>query len=296
MKLTFIGLGNMGLPMANNLVKAGYNVIGYNRSKGAEQRFLEEGGSTAASLAEAAAEADIIMTCLPMPRDVLDVYLGSNGIIEHAKHGALLIDFSTVSPEVNRKTAQAANEKGLRFLDAPVSGGTVGAAAATLSIMVGGSKQDYDEAQPVLRRLGSNIYYVGETGSGTVVKLVNQLMVGIHSQAASEALLLGERLGVKQELLFSILDNSFAQSRIMDRHYSQFITKDSYTAGFAIKLLHKDVQLAKEMAAEHHISIPLGEEIFHILSAAEASGLADKDMSAIYVHHKNNQLLHHKGE
>src|SRR5690606_1894091 len=123
------------------------------------------------SLAEAAAEADIIMTCLPMPRDVLDVYLGSNGIIEHAKHGALLIDFSTVSPEVNRKTAQAANEKGLRFLDAPVSGGTVGAAAATLSIMVGGSKQDYDEAQPVLRRLGSNIYYVGETGSGTVVKL-----------------------------------------------------------------------------------------------------------------------------
>jgi 3-hydroxyisobutyrate dehydrogenase len=291
MKLAFIGLGNMGLPMAANLVKAGYQVLGVNRSKGAEAAFVQNGGQAAASAGAAAAEADIIMTCLPMPQDVLDVFLGDNGVIANARPGSLLIDFSTVSPDVNHTVANAAEAKGLKFLDAPVSGGTTGAAAATLSIMVGGDEADYARALPVFEALGKNITHVGSTGSGTVVKLMNQLMVGIHTQAASEALVLGEAMGVKSEVLFSILNTSFAQSRILDRHYTQFISKDEFAPGFALKLLHKDVMLVDKMANEMRMDLPLGSKVLGLLTDAVSTELAGKDMSAMYLHQKQKESL-----
>ncbi|UQZ86155.1 2-(hydroxymethyl)glutarate dehydrogenase [Paenibacillus konkukensis] len=286
MKLAFIGLGNMGLPMAANLVQAGYEVYGLNRSKGAEERFRERGGKVAGSLSSAAMQADIVMTCLPMPQDVLDVYTGRDGLIAGAREGALLIDFSTVSPDVNRTIAEAAEARGVRFLDAPVSGGTTGAAAGTLSIMVGGRQEDFKEALPVLEKLGSNIYHVGGTGSGTIVKLLNQLMVGIHTQAASEALALGEEMGVQADVLVPILTNSFAQSRILERHYSQFISRSEYAPGFALKLLHKDVGLAQQMASGRSMDIPLGRHVLQLLSEAADTGLAAQDMSAMYLRQK----------
>jgi 3-hydroxyisobutyrate dehydrogenase len=287
MKLAFIGLGNMGLPMANNLVKAGYEVYGVNRSKGKEEQFAAAGGKTGLTIQELAREVDVIMTCLPMPADVEQMYLGHEGILASGHSGLTLIDFSTVSPDLAIKIATAADQAGMTFLDAPVSGGTVGAEQATLSIMVGGNKDVFDHVLPVLEKVGKNIYHVGDVGSGTVVKLLNQLMVGIHTQAASEAMVLADKMGLSKETLHRILSASFAQSRIYDRHYTQFVQKDEFQPGFALNLLHKDVALVKKMADECGAELPIGAQVERLLYAAKTEGYGDKDMSGMYVYLKD---------
>lgn len=294
-KLGFIGLGHMGLPMARNLLKTGMEVYGLNRSKGAEQRFVEAGGRAGGSIAGLTREADVVMTCLPMPQDVEAVYLGDNGIVQHGREGQVLIDFSTVSPGVVRKVAAAAERKGMAFLDAPVSGGTVGAETATLSIMVGGKPEAFARVKPVLEALGQNIYHVGEVGSGTIVKLINQLMVGIHTQAASEALVLGQQLGVDSDTLFPILNASFAQSRILERHYVQYVAKGRFEAGFAIKLLHKDLSLVNQMADEQQVELALGRQALSLLSEASQTELAGKDMSAMFLYQQSKLLEANEG-
>lgn len=288
MKLAFIGLGNMGLPMASNLVKAGYEVYGVNRSRGKEEAFAEAGGKIGRSVRELAEQVDVVMTCLPMPQDVERVYLGPEGIVNSGRKDLTLIDFSTVSPDLNEKIASAAEQAGMEFLDAPVSGGTVGAEQATLSVMVGGRKSVFDRMLPVFEKLGKNIYYVGETGSGTVVKLLNQLMVGIHTQAASEAMALADKMGLPNDTLHRILSASFAQSRIYDRHYTQFVQKDQFEPGFALALLHKDLALAKKMADERGAVLPIGTQIERLLSFAKAEGFGDKDMSGMYAYLREN--------
>jgi 3-hydroxyisobutyrate dehydrogenase len=284
MKLVFIGLGNMGLPMARNLVKAGYEVYGINRSKGREAAFAESGGKVGLSLQELAQQADVIMTCLPMPADVEQMYLGTEGLVANGRKGLTLIDFSTVSPDLCVKIASAAEQAGMDFLDAPVSGGTVGAEQATLSIMVGGSKPVFDEILPILERLGKNIYHVGNIGNGTVVKLLNQLMVGIHTQAASEAMTLADKMGLPKDMLHQILSNSFAQSRIYDRHYTQFVEKDEFQPGFALSLLHKDLVLVKKMAEDNGAALPIGTQVEQLLHTAKSEGFGEKDMSGMYLY------------
>jgi 3-hydroxyisobutyrate dehydrogenase len=287
MKLAFIGLGNMGLPMANNLVKAGYEVYGVNRSKGKEERFAAAGGKTGLTIQELARDVDVIMTCLPMPADVEQMYLGQDGIIASGHSGLILIDFSTISPDLAVKIAAAAEQAGMEFLDAPVSGGTVGAEQATLSIMAGGGKPVFERVLPVLEKVGKNIYHVGDVGSGTVVKLLNQLMVGIHTQAASEAMVLADKMGLSKETLHQILSASFAQSRIYDRHYTQFVHKDDFQPGFAISLLHKDVALVKQMADECGADLPIGAQVERLLYAAKTEGYGEKDMSGMYAYLKH---------
>lgn len=286
MKLAFVGLGNMGLPMARNLVKAGYEVFGVNRSKAKEDVFVSAGGKAGRSISELAQEVDVLMTCLPMPVDVEKVFLGEDGIISNGRKGLILIDFSTVSPDLNRKIAAGAEEAGMSFLDAPVSGGTVGAEQGTLSVMVGGEKAVFDKVLPILEVVGKNIYHIGRAGNGNVVKLINQLMVGIHTQAASEAMVLGEAMGVSQETLHQILSASFAQSRIYDRHYTQFVKKDEFEPGFALNLLHKDMTLLESMAQGSGTPIPLSAYATTMLASAKAGGLGDKDMSAMYLYTK----------
>lgn len=288
MKLAFVGLGNMGLPMATNLVKGGFEVYGLNRSTGKEQSFAAAGGKVGLTLKELAGEADIVMTCLPMPADVEEMYLGPEGIVNQGRSGLTLIDFSTVSPDLNVKINTAAKRAGMDYLDAPVSGGTVGAEQATLSIMVGGSKQVFDRVMPVFEKLGKNIYYVGETGSGTVVKLLNQLMVGIHTQAASEAMALADQMGLSKDTLYQILNASFAQSRMFERHYTQFVQKNQFQPGFAISLLHKDLALVKKMADDSGAALPIGTQVERLLSAAKVGGFGDKDMSGMYAYVKEN--------
>ncbi|MGG1519727.1 NAD(P)-dependent oxidoreductase [Paenibacillus oryzisoli] len=284
MKLVFIGLGNMGLPMARNLVKAGYEVYGINRSRGREAVFAESGGKVGLSLKELAMQADVIMTCLPMPSDVEQIYLGTEGIVANGRNGLTLIDFSTVSPDLCVKISSAAEQAGMDFLDAPVSGGTVGAEQATLSIMVGGSRQVYERALPVMEKVGKNIYHVGEVGNGTVVKLLNQLMVGIHTQAASEAMTLADKMNLPKDMLHRILSNSFAQSRIYDRHYTQFVEKGEFQAGFALNLLHKDLVLVKKMADDIGAALPIGTHVEQLIDTAKVKGFGEKDMSGMYLY------------
>lgn len=283
MKVGFIGLGNMGLPMAKNLVKANYEVVGKNRSKGKEDLFVEAGGKTGMSVAEMAKELDVILTCLPLPADVEAIYFGEDGLIENGHDGLILVDHSTVAPGLNKKLADAAQSRGIEFLDAPISGGNFGAEDGTLTIMVGGKKDVYEKVLPLFKVMGQNIYHIGETGSGSVVKLINNLMVAFHTQAVSEAVTLGKKMGVDLDLLFNILNNSYAQSRIYDRHYNSFIAKDQFEAGFAIKLLHKDMKLAEEMASGADMDLPIGTKLTDLLADAIENGLAEQDMSALYV-------------
>lgn len=282
MKAGFVGLGRMGLPMAINLHKAGFEVYGKNRSAGKEKSFQDAGGQIAESLSWMAQQVEVIFTCLPLPQDVEDVYLGTDGLLAHAKEGLVLVDCSTVSPQLNRQIYDQAEERGVHFLDAPVSGGTTGAEAGTLSIMVGGKREISDWVQPLLKAMGQHIYYVGSSGSGSAVKLINQLLVGIHTQGVSEAFALGEQAGLDQELLYDILSNSFAQSRIMDRHYKQFIEKDQFAAGFAIQLLAKDLNLAAEMGAQSGVQLAAGRRIQALLNRATAGGYAELDMAGMY--------------
>lgn len=283
MKVGFIGLGNMGLPMAKNLVKANFEVVGKNRSKGKEDLFIEAGGKAGMSVAEMAKELDVILTCLPLPADVEAIYFGEDGLIDNGHEGLILVDHSTVAPGLNHKIADAAQRKGIEFLDAPISGGNFGAEDGTLTIMVGGKKEIYEKVLPLFNVMGKNIYHIGETGSGSVVKLINNLMVAFHTQAASEAVTLGKKMGVDSDLLFNILNNSYAQSRIYDRHYNSFIAKDQFEAGFAIKLLHKDMRLAEEMASGANMELPIGSQLTNILKDAIENDLGEQDMSALYI-------------
>ncbi|WLR53021.1 NAD(P)-dependent oxidoreductase [Bacillus tianshenii] len=283
MKVGFIGLGNMGLPMAKNLVNAGYEVYGKNRSRGKEELFEQAGGKTGLSLAEMAQELDVILTCLPLPEDVENVYFDDEGLIAHAREGLIIVDHSTVAPELNRTVAQAVEKKGAAYLDAPISGGNFGAEDGTLTIMTGGKKEVYEQVLPLFEVMGENIYHIGDVGSGSVVKLLNNLMVSFHTQAVSEAVALGKKMNVDTDLLFNILNASYAQSRIYERHYNNFIAKDDFTAGFAIKLLHKDMKLAEQMADRAEMDLPIGKQLTSRLKAAMDDGLSEEDMSALYV-------------
>ncbi|MBZ5750701.1 NAD(P)-dependent oxidoreductase [Metabacillus rhizolycopersici] len=281
MKLAFIGLGNMGFPMSRNLVNAGYSVYGVNRSKQRENEFEKIGGFVGKTIKELANEMDVIMTCLPLPSDVEDVYLGEEGLITHGRENLVLIDFSTVSPNLNKKINNKAKVKKIEFLDAPISGGTIGANAGTLSIMVGGEKTTFDKVLPVFDILGENVYHVGDVGSGSSIKLLNQYMVSVHSQAVSEAFVLAEKAGINLELLHEILSVSYAQSKILTRHYTDFISVNNYQPGFELGLLHKDVTIVNEMAETYNVDLALGDKVVTQLSEALEAGLGKEDMSAM---------------
>lgn len=281
-KIGFIGLGNMGLPMAANLIKAGFEVYGLNRSKGAEEKLAQLGGQVGLSRAQLAAEMDMVITCLPMPADVEAVYTAEDGLIPSGRPGLLLVDCSTVDPGLNRRLHEAAAARGIAFVDAPVSGGTAGAAAGTLSIMTGGDKEAFDRALPAFEAMGKQIYHVGPVGSGSVVKLINQLMVGIHTQAASEALAIGRQAGLDEAALVDILMASFASSRILGRHYESFIAKEQYEPGFAIKLLTKDLDLAAQLAESAGVKLAAGARVRSLLHRAIGAGHGDRDMASMF--------------
>ncbi|HRK47918.1 MAG TPA: NAD(P)-binding domain-containing protein, partial [Nocardioides sp.] len=193
----FIGLGIMGAPMATNLVGAGFDVVGHNRSPAKTNALVARGGRAAATVAEAARDADVVVTMLPDSTDVLDVVLGEGGVLAHAHEGQLLIDMSTVAPEASREIAAAAAGVGVRALDAPVSGGEAGAVEGSLSIMVGGDAATFEEARPVFEAMGKTIVLVGPASAGQTVKACNQVVVALAYQAISEALVLGAKAGVE---------------------------------------------------------------------------------------------------
>ncbi|MFD6442034.1 NAD(P)-dependent oxidoreductase [Peribacillus sp. NPDC060186] len=282
-KLGFIGLGNMGLPMADNLISHEYTVYGYDINPSAINKFQEQGGHVCLSIKEVLEHVDVLFLSLPSPAIVEKAFF-EEGIIKYGTHNLRIIDTSTVTPELNRKVFNACQESNLRYLGSPVSGGVIGAVNATLTFMVGGPKTYFDEVQPLLNILGKNLFHVGENpDSGTVIKLINNLMIGFYTQAVGEALTLGESAGLTHERMFDILSVSYGQSRIYERNYQEYISENNFEPGFTTNLLLKDLKIAKQMAEECEVKLPIGDHLVEWYTRAVTEGYGENDMSAAYL-------------
>ncbi len=278
--IAFIGLGIMGLPMAANLVTAGYEVTGYNRSPEKARKLTEQGGKAAASVAEAVAGADAVITMVPDSPDVEQVMLGEDGVFANAPSGALVIDMSTIRPDVARTVAAEGLARGFRVLDAPVSGGEAGAIEAKLSIMVGGAQEDFDAARPVFDVLGTTPVLVGPAGAGQTVKAANQLIVAGNIQLVAEALVFLEAHGVDTEQGLKVLNGGLAGSTVMTRK-GEGMRNREFAPGFRIELHDKDMKIVTTAAREAGVSIPLGALVAQFVGALKAQGHGGLDHSAL---------------
>ncbi|UED81121.1 NAD(P)-dependent oxidoreductase [Lysinibacillus sp. CD3-6] len=291
-KLGFIGLGNMGLPMSINLLRAGYEVYGFDTNTKAMEQFIAEGGIGLSTTKELAQHSNVIMTSLPTPQVVEHVFTSEEGILQNAQQGSLLIDFSTVNPELNDELHKKAQSFDLRYLGAPVSGGVIGAINATLTIMVGGEEKDYQSGEKIFGIVGKNIYHLGTSPSiGTRIKLLNNLMIGFYTQAVAETIVLGEKMGISANTLYEVLSNSYGQSRIYERNYLEYMKNENYEPGFSTNLLLKDLRLAKNMADEAGVPLRIGEQLVHLYNDIAAEGYGENDMSAAYLSLKEKCII-----
>lgn len=279
MKVGFIGLGTMGLPMTKNLLKAGFEVWVMSRSRGPIEEACRLGAKEAANAKELASKVDVALTCLPMPDAVEDIYLGATGLLAGAHEGLILADHSTVSPELNKKIATAATQHDAHFIDAPISGGPMGAEAGTLTIMCGGDEAAFQKALPVFEAMGRKIVLVGPTGSGSVVKLINNLLVGVHTSALSEAFVLGEKANIDPHVLHEILKVSTGHSFMIDRTIDLILDRD-FTQRFSINLLYKDMKLATALADQLGVPLRLGTVSEEMIGRAQAQGHGGEDVAA----------------
>ena len=253
-RIGFVGLGNMGLPMAQNLLKAGHQVEGVDVNPASVAKLVAAGGSSDETAKGAAARADVFITMLPSGKEVREVYLGSSGVIENANAGTLLIDCSTIDVETARAVAAAAEQKGLMMLDAPVSGGVGGATAATLTFMVGGSVQAFTRAESILQKMGKTIVHAGGAGNGQAAKICNNMILGVSMIAVSEAFVLAEKLGLDHQKLFDISSKSSGQCWSLTSYcpvpgpVPASPANRDYQAGFTAAMMLKDLKLAQEAA------------------------------------------------
>lgn len=280
MKVGFIGLGTMGLPMVKNLLKAKYETWVLSRSRGPIETALSVGANEAKHPADLASKVDLLLTCLPMPDTIETVYFGEQGIVEGAKAGLIVVETSTVSPELNKRQAAALEEKGASFLDAPLSGGPMGAEAGTLTMMCGGKREVFERALPILQAMGKHIELVGSVGSGSVVKLINNMLVGIHTVALSEAFVMGAKAGINPALIHKILKVSTGHSFMIDRTIDLIQDRD-FEQRFMVDLLHKDMRLAVEMAEQLGVPAETAELSLQAIEEVAAMGYGKQDVAAI---------------
>lgn len=279
MKIGFIGLGVMGRPMAGHLIAAGHDVT-INRVKPVSQ-FLIEQGAKAADTAQAAVEdAEVVILMLPDTPDVENMLFGKDGIIDALKPGTLVIDMSSISPVATKEFAEKVEAKGCDYLDAPVSGGEVGAKNAALTIMVGGSEEAFQRALPLFEAMGKNINRVGAVGDGQTAKVANQIIVGLTIQAVAEALLFAKKAGADPEKVRDALMGGFAASRILELHGDR-MNKRTFDPGFRIRLHRKDLTLALDAARLLEVALPNTASTAQLMSAALAQGDGDKDHSGL---------------
>jgi 2-hydroxy-3-oxopropionate reductase len=270
----------MGKPMARNLMKAGYKLVVYNRSRAPMEELAAEGATPGDSPKAVAEQSDIVITMLPDSPQVREVMTGENGVLAGAKAGALVIDMSTISPVVTQELAKVAQEHGVRMLDAPVSGGDVGAQQGTLSIMVGGSAEDFEQARPIFQELGKTIVHVGSIGAGQVVKACNQIVVALTIEAVSEALVLGSKAGVDPAVIIKVLSGGLAANRVMEVRGPNFL-QHNFQPGFKIALHHKDLGIALSAGREYGVPLPVTALVDQMLQALKQRGQGDQDHSAI---------------
>jgi 2-hydroxy-3-oxopropionate reductase len=276
----FIGLGIMGRPMALNLLHAGYPLVVHNRTREKERELVAEGAQAADGPREVADRAEIVVTMLPDSPDVEEVYLGEDGVIVGARDGQLLIDMSSVAPATARTVFAAAHDVGAVALDAPVSGGDVGARDGTLSIMAGGPEDAFERARPIFDVLGKTIVRLGDAGAGQTAKACNQMLVAITIEAVSEALVLASKAGVDPERLIEVLSGGLAGNRVMEVRRHNFLEHD-FTPGFKVELHHKDLGIALRTAREFGVYVPTTAIVDQMLSALKAGGDGGLDHSAL---------------
>ena len=279
--IAFIGLGIMGLPMSINLVKAGHTVVGYNRSSAKVEKLVAEGGQGASTVAEAVADADIVVTMVPDSPDVEAVVSGEDGVFANAKPGALWIDFSSIRPDVASRLSSEASEAGLRPLDAPVSGGEPGAIDGVLSIMVGGAAEDFAAAEEVLNVVGKTIVHVGPSGAGQTVKAANQLIVAVNIQALAEAVTFLEAYGVDTDAALRVLGGGLAGSKVLDQKGQKMLDRN-FDPGFRLALHNKDLGIVTAAAREAGVVVPLGSAVAQLVSALVARGDGALDHSGLF--------------
>lgn len=286
-KIGFVGLGHMGLPMAINLVKAGYQVSGYDLQQSALQNFANAGGVIAQNMLEVAQEKDILITMLQTGQQVLGVCHGHDGLLTMLKQGSLLIDCSTIDVNSARELHQLAHTQGIRVVDAPVSGGTAGAAAGTLTFMVGGEEAAFHAAQPILAVMGQKIIHTGDAGSGQAAKICNNMILGISMIAVSEAFVLAEQLHLSPQKLFEVVSNSSGQCWTMSKYapvagvLENVPANNEYKPGFAATMMLKDLLLSQESAHAVQITTPLGAKATALYQHLIEQGLGEADFSAI---------------
>lgn len=279
-KIGFIGLGIMGSHMAAHLIKAGYDVTGYDVVPASVERLLQQGGKPAPDIAGATEGADVVITMLPDSPQVAEVVLDPNGVLDTAAPGTLLIDMSSIAPETSVSVAKAATAKGVRVLDAPVSGGEQGAINASLSIMVGGEADDFAAGRAVLETLGKTIVHVGGHGAGQTVKAANQLLVAGIIALVSEAVVLLEASGVDGERGVEVLAGGLAGNRILDLKAASMLARE-FQPGFRIDLHHKDMGIALASARAAGVSLPVTGVVAQLVAAARAMGYGSLDHSAL---------------
>ncbi|HEV7194700.1 MAG TPA: 2-hydroxy-3-oxopropionate reductase [Pedococcus sp.] len=278
--IAFIGLGIMGSPMALHLANAGHDVVGYNLHPDKTAPLVEAGGRAATSIAEAVTNADIVAVMVPDSPDVQQVLLGEDGVFANAKEGTLVIDFSSIRPDVTVELAKEATRRGFRLLDAPVSGGEAGARSAALSIMVGGAVTDFDAAKDVFDAVGRTVVHVGGNGAGQTVKAANQLIVAANIQALAEAVVFLDAYGVDLEAALDVLGGGLAGSKVLDQKRGNLVNHD-FTPGFRIDLHHKDMGIVTAAAREAGVVVPLGALVAQLMASARANGDGGLDHSAL---------------
>ncbi|HVW45960.1 MAG TPA: NAD(P)-dependent oxidoreductase [Solirubrobacterales bacterium] len=290
----FIGLGVMGAPMARNLLDAGHEVVAWNRSPGPLEELTAAGARAGEDPAAVAREADIVISIVKDDAAVREVLGGPDGAIAAARPGSLVVDMSTVSPAVARDLAAEAAAREVAFLDAPVSGGDVGAREGTLSIMVGGASADVERARPVFEVLGSRVTHVGAAGAGQVAKACNQVLVAVIFGGLAEALVLGSKLGVDPAAVLDAVGGGMAANRIMEMRRRNFLEHD-FAPGFKVDLHHKDLEIALGASGEVDAPLPLTAEVQQMFRQLRAAGFGEEDDSAL-LRVAEQRANHHLGD
>lgn len=281
-----IGLGLMGGPMAQNLLRAGFPLVVWNRTRAKADDLAREGATLASNPREVAAQCDFLITIVSDPPALEEVLFGApgakekSGALDGLRPGSALVDSSTVSPDLARRVARACAERGVDFLDAPVTGGTWGAQKGDLVFMVGGQAEVLERVKPVLEAMGKKFFLLGPNGAGQTVKLAMNLLLALQVDALAESLALVTTAGVQPERLIEVLQSSMGRSALLDVK-APMLLKNEFPASFPLRLMHKDVRLALELAREHGITLPAGEAAYATYSAVKDSARDDPDFSAI---------------
>ncbi|MEK6264395.1 MAG: 2-hydroxy-3-oxopropionate reductase [Clostridium sp.] len=280
-KIGFIGIGITGTPMIRNLMKAGYELVVYNHNENNNlKELVMEGAEQAFSPKEVAQKTNVIITMVPDSPQVYEVLLEKNGVIEGAREGSIVIDMSSISPMVTKRIALKLLESGIRMMDAPVSGGDIGAIKGTLAIMVGGKQEDFDECIDIFKAMGSSVTLIGENGAGQITKLANNMIVAINISAMSEALVFATKAGVDPEKVYKAIRGGSAGSNVLDNKFPKMINRD-FNPGFKVKLHIKDLENAIESGHEVGSILPLTTDVMEIMQSLRVDGLELDDHTSI---------------